>query len=152
MDSLWGLITEEKQTFSTLAAINCQRLLSQGWDFIPSPIQAGMRTSLILCRSCVCSHNCCLFMYATILSCPANVVLLKAFTPSVSPLPPLWWSWSLSGRWYNTDVSFIVEKSSALFSHQWVVGLCINSHQLPKEDSLVRVERCTISMDIKIRT
>lgn len=48
-----------------------------GWGFtIPSPIHDGFLSSLILCRSCICSHSFFEFMCAIALQWPENNILL----------------------------------------------------------------------------
>lgn len=62
---------KNKLTLAPPAAINCQELLSKCWSpMILSPIQVGMFSGLISCRSYVDSHGCCDFMRALVMSHP----------------------------------------------------------------------------------
>lgn len=57
-----------------LAAANCQRLPSQGWEVIClSPIHAGTLTALILCKSCAGN------LMLTVMSCPEDSISQHPF-------------------------------------------------------------------------
>lgn len=102
-----------------------------GWGFtIPSPIHDGFLSSLILCRSCICSHSFFEFMCAIALQWPENnILLLKSAVFALA-------FFLLSQQCLGLGVFDFFVCWPAL-------GLYNNHHWLQKEDFLMRTERST---------
>lgn len=92
---------------------------------VPSSIQAGMLTGLLLCRSCVGSHS----SWESTLLCPEETVLHYSFLTIaltvISPCLP-WYFLCFGRRSCNTDVSFMAEYPTRhLSALRSVVSLCM---------------------------
>lgn len=66
-----------KLTFRIPAAVSCQELCGQGWDFMAtSPLRAGIWSGLSLRRSCAYCGDCCDFVGTAGLLCLENLEVI----------------------------------------------------------------------------
>lgn len=121
-------------------AINCQQLLSQGWDFMStSTFHGRISSDLSLSRTCAYCPVI-KFICAPVPLCSDDIISSISASYSLSSSPPQ----SHGRREYIIQMSHLEQSilHPLICCILSVVGLCVNCHLLQIEASLLSTERC----------